>query len=92
MEPLLCKGFSPIQTQNMRIYLRIWYALGVSDIFPSVAGPTLSEYQAEQYKSYPTARSPRFPWRSRVERDALQTEFSMSLPVVAKSPMDEFIC
>jgi hypothetical protein len=35
MEPLRCKDFSPIQTLNMRIYLRIWYALGVSDIFPS---------------------------------------------------------
>lgn len=29
---LLCKGFSPTQTQNMRI----WYALGVSDIWQSV--------------------------------------------------------
>jgi hypothetical protein len=36
MEPLLCNGFSPIQTQNMRIYLRIWDAHGLSDIWPSV--------------------------------------------------------
>lgn len=36
MEPLLYNGFSPIQTQSMRIYMRIWYALGVPDIWPSV--------------------------------------------------------
>lgn len=36
MEHLLCKGFSPLQTQNMRIYFRIWHALGVSDNWLSV--------------------------------------------------------
>ncbi|OOH78153.1 hypothetical protein BOW65_19985 [Pseudomonas koreensis] len=41
---------------------------------------------------YPTVRSPRVSWQSREEQDALQTEFSLSLPVIAKSPMDEFIC